>query len=47
MRVVVPIINSRHPPLGEKKGGFRRDDRGVLDDLLNNDDDGRMMIMNE
>ena len=38
MRVVVPIINSCHPPLGEKKGGFRRDDRGVLDDHLDNNE---------
>ena len=49
MRVVVRDneVNSRHSPLEQRRGDLGGMTRIVLNDLLNNDDDGRMMIMKE
>ena len=45
--VCVREFNSRHPPREQRRGDLGGMTRTVLNDLLNNDDDGRMMMMKE
>ena len=45
--VCVREFNSRHPPREQRRGDLGGMTRTVLNDVLNNDDDGRMMMMKE